>query len=128
MSQNGNGIIVEAVLKDSTGGIFALLQNLPVPLVSCVLIMISLAIFFITSADASTQVLVTMSCKGEEISSHFFRVLWSILIGALACMLIFSGGINAMQQVSVFFTLPYIIVILLLLLSFFLSLKKENKI
>ena len=128
MSQDGNGLIAEAVLKDSTGGIFALLQNLPVPLISCVLIMISLAIFFITSADASTQVLVTMSCKGEEIRSHFFRVLWSILIGALACMLIFSGGINAMQQVSVFFTLPYIIVILLLLLSLFLSLKRENKI
>ncbi|WP_195270563.1 BCCT family transporter [Eubacterium sp. 1001713B170207_170306_E7] len=128
LSQNGSSTVIDAVLKDSTGGIFALLQSLPVPLISCILIMVSLAIFFITSADASTQVLVTMSCKGKETDSHFFRVLWSLLIGALTCMLVFSGGINAMQQVSVFFTLPYIIIIGLLLISLYSSLKKDENI
>lgn len=126
ITKNGNYTIMEAVQSDSTAGIFALFQNLPIPLISSLLIMLSLMIFFITSADAATQVLVSMSCKGKDISLKSMRVVWSILIGCLACMFVFSGGIESMQKLSIIFTLPYILVIVMLLISLFISLHKTE--
>ncbi|GKZ14603.1 BCCT family transporter [Haladaptatus sp. T7] len=57
--------------------------------------------FFVTSADSSTLGIAMLTTGGEENPSELNRLIWGVLQGLVAAVLIVIGGTNALQQAAI---------------------------
>ena len=120
------GSVIQNGAVDTNSSVFQMLSNLPLSGVISVLVMLSLLVFFLTSADAGVQVVSTMSSRGRENSQKLSKVIWGVILGLLAIMFIVTGGLSAVQSLSFAFSFPFLIIICLMLAGFFKYLKKEE--
>lgn len=97
--------------------IFGLLQNLPGTTLLSVLVMIVIAIFFITSADSATFVNAMYCSYGNENPKTWLRVVLGCLEGGLALILLLSGGLTALQTASIVGALPFLIFMIAMFFS-----------
>lgn len=126
----GGGGIADAVSADSAMGFFALLQGLPVSSLLIVVAMFSVAVFFITSSDSGTYVNGMLTSGGDPNPPLTLRIIWGVLEGAIAAILLFTGGASALgslQTASVVGGFPFMIIMLLMLYCLFKSLYAEMR-
>lgn len=90
-----------------------------------VLACVLLGTYFITSADSGTLVLCTLDSAGASEPPTMIRVLWGVLIAAIAAMLLYAGGLKAMQAASIIAGFPIAIFIAVMSLTLFHSLRRE---
>lgn len=126
MELTNPGSVIQNGVVDTNSSVFQMLSNLPLSGVISVLVMLSLLVFFLTSADAGVQVVSTMSSRGKENSQKLIKVIWGVILGLLAIMFIVTGGLSAVQSLSFAFSFPFLIIICLMLAGFFKYLKKEE--
>lgn len=125
IEQFGAGGIADAVSKDSAAGFFAVLSTLPAPKVLIAVAMLSVAIFFITSSDSGTYVNGMLTSRGNPNPPIPLRLIWGVLEGAIAAVLLFSGGLQALQTASVVGGFPFMIIMFLMLYCLFKALYAE---
>jgi glycine betaine transporter len=123
----GGGGIGDAVATDSAMGFFALLQGLPASSLLIVVAMFSVAVFFITSSDSGTYVNGMLTSGGNPNPPLALRVTWGVLEGAIAAILLFTGGLGALQTASVVGGFPFMIVMFLMLYCLFKALFAEMR-
>lgn len=123
---NNPGSVVVGGGVDTNSSVFQMLSNLPFSGLISVLVMLSLLVFFLTSADAGVQVVSTMSSRGLENSQKLIKVIWGAILGLLAIMFIVTGGLSAVQSLSFAFSFPFLIIICFMLVGFFKYIKKEE--
>ncbi|MFP4082506.1 MAG: BCCT family transporter [Candidatus Aminicenantes bacterium] len=123
----GAGGIADAVSKDSAAGFFAFLSTLPVPNVLIAVAMLSVAVFFITSLNSGTYVNSMLTSHGNPNPPVLMRFIWGILEGAIAAVLLFSGGLEALQTASVVGGFPFMIIMFLMLYCLFKALRAQLK-
>lgn len=116
-----NGVV------DTNSSIFSMLSTLPLPQIISVLVIISLTVFFLTSADAGVQVVSVMSSYGKENSSKRIKILWGTILALLSIMFVVTGGLSAVQSLSFVFSFPFMIVICFMLVGFYKQLTKHEK-
>lgn len=95
--------------------LFALLGNLPLSLITSVLALVSITIFFVTSADSASIVMASMSQGGKPEPSMWVTITWGVLLGATAATLLVAGGENALgglQSLMVVTALPFSFVVM----------------
>jgi glycine betaine transporter len=121
----GNEAIMAAVNKDSALGFFAALQGFPVSGLLVAVAMFSVAIFFITSSDSGTYVNGMLTSGGNPDPPLYLRIVWGSLQGAIAAILLFTGGLKALQTASIIGGFPFMIIMLLMLYCLMKSLFAE---
>ncbi|WP_281245978.1 BCCT family transporter [Oceanisphaera psychrotolerans] len=124
------GPILAATKADTTQALFTLFENLDtgamgklLSILACVL----LGTYFITSADSGTLVLCTLDAAGASEPPTMIRVLWGIMIAAIAGVLLYAGGLKAMQTASIIAGFPIAIFIAVMSLTLFHSIRREPK-
>lgn len=98
-----------------TGGsgeevLFNMLSNLPFGLLTSIIAMIAIIIFFITAADSASIVMASMSQSGRPNPSKPVTITWGLLLGLIATSLLLAGGNNALsglQSIMVVTALPF---------------------
>lgn len=121
----GGGGLIDPVSADSAAGFFALLQQFPAGAVLTVIAMISVAIFFITSSDSATYVNGMLTSGGNPNPPVGLRITWGALQAIIAAILLFTGGLGALQTASIVGGFPFMIVMFLMLYCLFKSLFGE---
>lgn len=107
--------------------LFGVFEHLPLGSLLSVVAMIVVAIFFITSADSATFVL-GMQTTGGSLNPNFrVKLIWGVLQAAIASSLLFSGGLQALQNAAIIVAFPFSIVILMMMYSLYTSLMKERR-
>lgn len=109
------GPILQETRRETTTAMFSFLARLDGPTVGGILslaICFLLAVHFVTTADAGTQVISTLNASGVIHSPKWIRVLWCVLEGAIAGSLIIAGGLLAIQMASIVVGLPIAIYML----------------
>ncbi|WP_459942555.1 BCCT family transporter, partial [Deferrisoma palaeochoriense] len=76
-----------------------------------------IASFFITSADSATYVVSTFSTGGAERASRRLIVFWGAALGLVAAALVYAGGLKGLQTASIVGSLPFLVVMVLLIVS-----------
>ncbi|WP_394739983.1 BCCT family transporter [Natronococcus roseus] len=99
------------------GSGYPLFEALPLGGVLTVLFLVLVTTFLITSADSSTLALGMLTTGGVEEPSTINRVIWGFLIGALASLLMVTGGVDALQQAAIITGGPFSIIALLAVIS-----------
>ncbi|MDE0547645.1 BCCT family transporter [Microbacterium sp. C7(2022)] len=95
--------------------LFALLSNLPLGAAVSVVAMISIVLFFVTSADSAAIVMASMSQRGKPEPSTWVTITWGLLLGAAALALLLAGGetaLSGLQSIMVVTALPFAIIVI----------------
>ncbi|WOQ70405.1 BCCT family transporter [Microbacterium limosum] len=95
--------------------LFAVFDNLPFGAVLSVMAMISIILFFVTSADSAAIVMGSMSQRGKPEPSTWVTITWGVLLGAAALALLLVGGqtaLSGLQSIMVVSALPFAIVVI----------------
>ncbi len=111
----GVGGIADAVAADLESALFVTFSHFPMAGFFSVLLMVMIAIFFITSADSATFVMGMMVSGGELEPKSSLKVVLGILEGFIAAMLLLAGGLSAVQTVSFGIGFPFTIVMLFMM-------------
>ncbi len=124
----GAGGLAEAVSESEAAGFYAALSHLPLAPLLILLGTISVTIFFITSSDSATYVNGMLTCQGDPNPPRRLRVLWGVLEGAIAAVLLFAGGLSALQTASVVSGFPFMIVMFFMVYSLLKALRTDYEI
>ncbi|MCG2838739.1 BCCT family transporter [Photobacterium sp. WH77] len=124
------GPILDATKADTTRALFTLFDNLDTGLFGkllSVLACVLLGTYFITSADSGTLVLCTLDAAGDSEPPTLIRILWGIMIAVIAAVLLYAGGLKAMQTASIIAGFPIAIFIAVMSMTLFHCLRREPK-
>jgi len=124
--------LMSAVSQNLEAALFETLAHLPLYGLLALLANLLIASFFITSADSATLVISRFSTGGhgggpESAEGRLLIVFWGLLLGGLAMVLIWSGGLKALQTASIIGAFPFVFVMFFLLISLTRELIREGK-
>ncbi|ASN04816.1 BCCT family transporter [Virgibacillus necropolis] len=123
---NNGTAIAEAVNKDLAVALFQTFGGLPLTDIMSVLAIFLIFTFLVTSADSATYILGSMTSRGSLNPGLTGKIIWGILITAIAVVLIIAGGLSALQTASLVSALPFTVILILMLISFVRMLKVEQ--
>ncbi|TRZ35619.1 BCCT family transporter [Niallia circulans] len=124
LESNHMGMISGLATEES---LFGVLENFPLSTTLSILAIILIGVFFITSADSGTFVLAMMTTNGSLNPSNRLKVIWGVLLAAMALVLLYSGGLQALQNTMIIAALPFSIVIAIMAVSLLKSVNQEVK-
>lgn len=105
--------------------LFVMLDKLPLAGITSFITMLLIVIFFITSADSGALVLDSMAAGGKIGTPAPQRVFWCLSSGIVTITLILSGGMTALQAMTVSTGFPFAIILLIAIYSVFKGLLSE---
>jgi len=110
--------------------LYALLDSYPWSRTVITVTVIVSFIFFVTSADSGTVVLSTLSSHGgapEDDGPRWLRVFWGVMTGLVTAGLLLAGSMDALKSAVVLASLPFSMVLLLMLWGLTRALGEESQ-
>ncbi|WP_025274478.1 BCCT family transporter [Haloglycomyces albus] len=111
--------------KGEEYALFALLDNLPAYSLIAGVCMLLIAIYFVTGADSASLVLGSLSSNGSLTPKKPLVVFWGFTIGALAAVLLLSGGLNGLKNATIVVALPFVVVMLFMCVALLKELRTD---
>jgi len=105
----GSGGLADAVSISNAAGFYTALTHFPIAPFLIFLGTLSVTLFFITSSDSATYVNGMLTCQGDPNPPTSLRVIWGVSEGTIAAILLFTGGLSALQTASVVSGFPFMI-------------------
>ncbi|MDI3408957.1 BCCT family transporter [Streptomyces cavernicola] len=121
------GDIAEQTAADINSAFFATLDHFPFASVTSAIAILLVVMFFVSGADANTYVLSMMTSDGSLTPRRPVLVLWGVLTGVTAIVLMLAGGLNALQNTVIVTSLPFLVIIVGLAVSFWKELGADRK-
>ncbi|SFA97776.1 choline/carnitine/betaine transport [Amycolatopsis marina] len=127
----GAGLDLELSGADISGSggtaqqFFTVLQNYPGYTATGIMVMILVAIFWISGADSSALVLATLSSHGAREPNKYLVALWAGLSAAVAAVLLYVGGLGALQTFTVIVAAPFVVVMVALCVALMVDLRRD---
>ena len=109
--------------------LFALFDVYPIAKIASVFSLVLIITFFVTSSDSGALVASMLSSKSQtsinDDSPILSRVTWAVLLGILAGVLLYAGGLTALQTSVVVTGVPFSIIVVFACRQFYKSLETE---
>ena len=126
---NETSQISEMVSNNLPVALFTLFDVYPIAQSLSVLSLVLIVTFFVTSSDSGALVASMLSSKKQtdinDDSPILSRITWAILLGILAAVLLYAGGLTALQTSVVITGVPFALIVVLACREFYLSLDQE---
>lgn len=125
-----SGRILAAVNTDYTTGLFALLNEMPLYVITAPLALLLIVFSFLGSANSATFVLSMLTDHGNMDPSKKLRAGWGIAQGAVTIICILIGGtsvLKILQTTSIVAAFPYMIIMICMCVSIYKTLSKDAK-
>lgn len=106
------GVITQPVVEDGDvpQALFGLLEAYPLTMISSILAIAVIVIFFVTSIDSAALVNDMFATGEEDKTPTYYRIGWAIAIGAVAGSLLLispESGIATLQEVVIIVAFPF---------------------
>ena len=126
----GDGGVTAAVNADRTTALFKTIELLDLGTLltglMATICTVMLLTYFVTSADSATLIICTLISLGNDEPTSRLRIFWGVAIGAVAAVLLYSGGLEALQTASIAAALPFSFVLILATYGLCVSLYQEG--
>jgi len=122
---------IDLAEASAEGQLFGLLAHLPWPALTSTVVMVLVAIFFVSGADAASIVMGTLSERGTIEPRARTVVFWGVATGAVAAIMLLVGGKDALQglqNVTIIAGLPFLLVMGALTFALVRDLKTDPQI
>ncbi|WP_261428974.1 BCCT family transporter [Berryella wangjianweii] len=107
--------------------LFATLAEYPLGPILSVVALILIASFFVTSADSATFVLGMITENGSLTPRPTTKLVWGLLLSAIAAVLLLNGGLNALQDVLIICALPFSLIVVAMTVALVKELNHERR-
>lgn len=111
LQTNKQADIIAANEEGLEAALFATLKEFPLFAVMAVLVIILVSLFFVSGADAASVVLGMLSSKGVLQPGRLVIIFWGVLTGLVAGLLLYTGGLGALQTLTILAAAPFLLVI-----------------
>ncbi len=120
----GTGEIVAAVQADISTAMYVMLHHYPLAIFTSIILVIN---FFVTSSDSGSLVIDSITAGGKLDAPVGQRIFWALIEGVVAAVLLYGGGLQAIQTASIISGLPFVMVLLIMVFSLVKSLRKDQR-
>ena len=134
---HGPGDLISGGKVDNVNALFQVLEHIPASNVLIVGFLILLVIFFVTSADSAAFVVDMVATGGEQDPPVLTRVMWAVLGGGIAAVLLWGGaiyggedltaGLGALQTMTILAAAPFSVVMVLACLATLRAFSNEHR-
>lgn len=112
MELHGAGDIAAAVTENVALSLNAVLAHLPLASVTPAIATLLVITFFVTSSDSGSLVDDMVTSGGHPDPPTSQRIFWAFAEGAVAAVLLYTGGLGALQTASIISGLPITVMLL----------------
>lgn len=128
LNATGNWSLTELanMVASPETAVFIVFERYPCAKIISGLIVLILAVFFITSADSATYCLSMITSNGSYTPSVIKKLIWAIVEASLAYLLLSAGSIKPLQTISIASSLPFLFIMIVICWAFIKELKKED--
>ncbi|MBG6598032.1 choline BCCT transporter BetT [Pseudomonas aeruginosa] len=105
-------------IEQPSMALYQMLQNYPWSRAVITVTVLVSFVFFVTSADSGTVVLSTLSAHGgsaDDAGPKWLRVFWGSVTALVTGGLLFAGSIDALKSAVVLTSLPFSLILLLMM-------------
>jgi BCCT family betaine/carnitine transporter len=109
---------------------FQMLENLPLGAITSFIAIVLVLVFFVTSSDSGSLVIDSITSGGKIDAPKTQRVFWAVSEGAIAGVLLYVGGdqaLSALQSGAVSVGMPFTVLLIVMCFSLFKGLHHERK-
>ena len=121
----GGGIYSLIESQGNEVALFAFLENYPAAPVIMGIAILLIASFFVTSADSGTFVLSMLTTGGSLNPPLKVKLIWGAILAGTAIVLLWSGGLSALEMAMLIAAFPFTFIVLMLGISLFKALRSE---
>ena len=111
-----------------TLGMFVMLNQYPLGVVSGLIATLLVVTFFVTSSDSGSLVIDHLTSGGKHDVPKTQRVFWAVTEGGVAAVLLLGGGLTALQTAAITTGLPFAAILTLMCYTVYLGLDNEYEI
>ncbi|WP_280535862.1 BCCT family transporter [Halopenitus sp. POP-27] len=111
-----------------TVAMFAMLEQFPLGAVTGILATLLVVTFFVTSSDSGSLVIDHLTSGGKHDVPRVQRVFWAVTEGVVAAILLWGGGLSALQTAAITTGLPFAFILCLMCYTVYLGLSNEYEI
>lgn len=122
---SGDLTMVTAVKEDISTALFVFLEDFPLTKFLSIVAIILIFSFFITSSDSGSLVVDNITSGSNGDSPVWQRVFWSFAQGFIAIILLWGGGLDALQTAVIITGLPFAVILVIMCYSLQRGLQEE---
>ena len=111
-----------------TLGMFVMLEQYPLGAITASLATLLVITFFVTSSDSGSLVIDHLTSGGKHDVPRTQRIFWALTEGSVAAVLLYGGGLSALQTAAITTGLPFAAVLCLMCYTVYLGLDNEYQI
>lgn len=108
--------------------LFSMLEHVPLGGVMSIIGLLLISTFFITSADSATFVLGMQTTNGSLNPKNQVKFTWGIIQAGAAAVLLWQGGLGALQTAAIIAAFPFTFIMILICFSLIKEFQKEAKV
>ena len=105
---------------------FGTFDNYPLGLILSIIAMTLIGTFFITSADSATFVLGMQTTNGSLTPPTMVKFVWGIVQSSMAAVLLYSGGLQALQNALISAAFPFSFLMILMVVSLYKAIRADK--
>ncbi|MGR9047550.1 glycine betaine uptake BCCT transporter [Halobacillus faecis] len=106
--------------------LFGVFEQFPMSVFLSIIAMMLIGTFFITSADSATFVLGMQTTNGSLNPPKTVKFVWGIAQSTIAAVLLYTGGLTALQNALIAAAFPFSFIMLLMVYSLFKALRADR--
>jgi glycine betaine transporter len=125
MLEHNNEAVLSNLVTEEV--LFAVFEHYPFGEILSIIAILLIGIFFITSADSGTFVLGMMTTNGSLNPGNRIKIIWGVMLSIISISLLYTGGLQALQNTMIVTALPFSIIMGLMTISLIKALYKESK-
>lgn len=122
---DGMVALAEMVNEDTAVALFVFLEHFPASQILSTLATLMIVVFFVTSCDSGAMVVNMLCSNGNNDTALWQRVYWAAGVGLVAAVLLLTGGLSALQTMTIASALPFTVVLMLSLVGLMKALRVE---
>jgi len=107
--------------------LFRFFEMFPLSKPLCVIALVMIVVFFITSADSGILVMNSIATQNKPDSPRWQNAFWGILLAVISMSMIYAGGIQSLQTMTLVSALPFGLIMLLLCFCLMKALRTDEK-
>ena len=121
----GEANLTDAVAQPEVA-LFTLLEQFPLATLTSIVVIVLVAVFFVSGADAASIVMGMLTCRGILEPPRAIVAFWGVAMGSVAVVLLLAGGLETLQQAAIVAGAPFALVMIGLCVSFYKALREEE--
>lgn len=119
---------VQQLISSPETAVFIVFNKYPLAKIVSMMIITLLAVFFITSADSATYSLGVMTSNGNLNPPTYKKIIWGIIVAAIAYSLLSAGSLKPLQTISIAASLPFLFIMLAMMPAMLKEMRRDPKV